>query len=219
MSVNRLARFSWLSCAVKKSVEVHIMNATMRYKQQRCAANKKKCAANKERTLQTKTCHASWRAQLKNGLRCSSVECCDETENIWILWMLVTSSYDDHKGHTANKKDALQTKKRTLRQKREPLQSCAVWRYILAKVRYFLFKFEFAFNLLYPRFYLKVLSCDIVVSRWEIWIPIFKFRKLLFFSWRFLLFFFAAFAFLFVPSLVRSSKDWELLESESWYPK
>lgn len=151
MSVNRLARFSWLSCAVKQSVEVHIMNATMRYKQQRCAANKKKCAANKERTLQTKTCHASWRAQLKNGLRCYSVECCDETENIWILWMLVTLQV------TMTTRDTLQTKKWTLRQRREPLQSCAVWRYILAKVRYFLFKFEFAFDLTCPWFHIRVM--------------------------------------------------------------
>ena len=148
----------------------------------RCATNNKdalqtkKCAANKERTLQTKTCHASWRAQLKNGLRCYSVECCDETENIWILWMLVTSSYDDHKGHAANKKDALQTKKRTLRQKREPLQSCVVWRYILAKIRYFLFKFEFAFDLTCPWFHIRVLKGRVVISRCEIF-------KFLFSNW------------------------------------
>lgn len=41
----------------------------------------------------------------------------------------------------------------------------AEWCCIPALIRYFLFKFEFAFNLLYPRFYLKVLSCDTVVSR------------------------------------------------------
>ena len=58
MSVNRLARFSWLSCAVKQSVEVHIMNATMRYKQQRCAANKKNALQTKnERCKQKHAMH------------------------------------------------------------------------------------------------------------------------------------------------------------------
>jgi len=92
----------------------------------------KKCAANKKNTLQTKNERCKQKHAMHHGehnwrMRCCSVECCNETENIWILWMLVTSSNDDHKGQAANKKDALQTKKRTLRQKREPLQSCAVW--------------------------------------------------------------------------------------------
>lgn len=81
------------------------------------------------------------------------------------------------KTNAANKKGNLRKQKGKNRKEKMrrhwTLVSAAIygiWRYMPAKIRYFLFKFEFAFDLLYPRFDVRVLPYDIiVVSRWEIW--------------------------------------------------
>ena len=91
----------------------------------------------------------------------------------------------------AKKRKALQTKKPRMLQtkrmhcKQKSKNRCQLQeqknshheRYglVSAKIRYFL-GFKFAFDLLCPQFYVRVLPCDTVVSWCEIWIPNFKYE-------------------------------------------
>ena len=117
MSVNRLARFSWLSCAVKQSVEVHIMNATMRYKQQRCAANKKmRCRQKKMR------CKQRTNAANKNMpcIMASTIEECVAVVSSVAMKAKIFEYFECSSLQvTMTTRDTLQTKKMRCKQKNE----------------------------------------------------------------------------------------------------